>query len=97
MYFILGKETAFRRAILSGWAALGSGKQVVLGCIADSTMVGKPESIDAARAIYSILRDAAGKLNGEIEEHEHWAKHVHVGVNYHSGWLPLLLRLRGRR
>ena len=94
MYFILGKETAFRRAILSGWAALGSGKQVVLGCIADSTMVGKPESIDAARAIYSILRDAAGKLNGDIEEHEHWAKHVHVGVNYHSGWLPLLLRLR---
>ena len=32
--------------------------------------------------------------NCEIEEHEHWAKHVHVGVNYHSGWLPLLLRLR---
>ena len=66
MYFILGKETAFRRAILSGWAALGSGKQVVLGCIADSTMVGKPESIDAARAIYSILRAWA-----RDHEHEH--------------------------
>ena len=94
MYFILGKETNFRRAILSGWAALDSGKQVGLGSVADSTMFGKPESIDAARAIYNVLLDAVGKINGDIQEHEYWAKHVHVGVNHHSGWLPLLLRLR---
>ena len=94
MYFILAKETSFRRAILSGWAALGGGRQVGLGNVAESTMHGTPETIDAAYDIYSVLRDAAGKLNGEIQEHVYWARHVHVGVNYHAGWLPLLLRLR---
>ena len=69
-------------------------EQARLGIVADKSMVGKPESIKSARAIYNILRGAAGKLDGDAEEHDYWAKHVHVGVNHHSGWVPLLLRLK---
>ena len=63
---------------------------------------GKPESStprvpSTASSEHGHEITSTSMSNCEIEEHEHWAKHVHVGVNYHSGWLPLLLRLRGRR
>jgi len=93
-YFILGKETKYRLGVLSGWARLSSGEKAALGVVGDVSMFGKPESIAAARTIYTVLRDAAGKLNGDLDEHDYWAKHTHTGVTHHSGWLPMLQRLK---
>ena len=93
-FFILGKETQFRLRVLSGWAQLSLGKKVALGIVGNAAMFGKPESIAAAKNIYSVLRDAAGKMTGVIDEHDYWATHTHTGVRHHSGWLPLLQRLK---
>ena len=89
-YCTEGKETPFRKALVSEWKKLRTEKQVSLGILSDTSAGKTPAARAAGQVVYQALLGAAQQLKGK--NREYWSKHVHTNVRHHSGWLPMLVK-----
>ena len=94
MAVILGKEKSWRDAVLQEWSKLSAEKRLLMGMLA----TGNPQDalvLAAARNAHHVLAEACRAMTTvEIDEQKYWSMHVNRNVTHHSGWLPLMQRVK---